>query len=104
MSCSRRPATCEAPHGRDKTPTAACRRVIYRLAMSRLSTHDESVAVVTGAEALALHDALNRMHVRDRERVIAGELSAEALHFIPAEMARNSVVRWTDAAVRRFKR
>jgi len=60
--------------------------------------------VVTGAEALALQDALNRMHVRDRERVIAGELTAEALHFIPAEMARNSVVRWTDAAVRRLKR
>jgi hypothetical protein len=44
------------------------------------------------------------MHIRDRERVIAGELPTVALHFIPAEMASSSVVRWTDTAVRRFKR
>jgi|CXWL01.1.fsa_nt_gi hypothetical protein len=59
---------------------------------------------VTGAEALALEQALRRMHLRDRERLVAGELPAEALLFIPAEMARNSVVRWTDARVRHFKR
>ena len=59
---------------------------------------------VTGAEALVLDEALKRMHIRDRERVIAGELPTVALHFIPAEMASSSVVRWTDTAVRRFKR
>ncbi len=56
------------------------------------------------AEAAVLLAAVDRSHARDRERVMAGELDARALHFIPAEMARNSTIRWTDAAVRRFKR
>ena len=49
-------------------------------------------------------EAIERMHERDRERVAAGEISAQDLHFIPAEMARKSVVVWTEAAVRRFRR
>ena len=54
--------------------------------------------------APGLREAIERMHVRDRERVAAGEISAADLHFIPAEMARTSVVVWTEAAVRRFRR
>ena len=55
----------------------------------------------TAAEFRAV---IERMHERDRERVAAGEISAQDLHFIPAEMARTSVVVWTEAAVRRFRR
>lgn len=51
-----------------------------------------------------LREAVERMHVRDRERVIAGEIAAEDLHFIPAETAKKSIVRWTAAAVRWFRR
>ncbi len=54
--------------------------------------------------AAGLREAIERMHERDRERVAAGEISAQDLHFIPAEMARTSVVVWTEAAVRRFRR
>lgn len=54
--------------------------------------------------AAGLREAIERMHERDRERVAAGEISAEDLHFIPAEMARKSVVAWTEAAVCRFRR
>ena len=54
--------------------------------------------------AAELREAIERMHERDRERVAAGEISAQDLHFIPAEMARRSVVVWTEAAVRRFRR
>lgn len=54
--------------------------------------------------AAGLGEAIKRMHERDRERVAAGEISAQDLHFIPAEMARTSVVIWTEAAVRRFRR
>lgn len=54
--------------------------------------------------AAGLGEAIKRMHERDRERVAAGEISGQDLHFIPAEMARTSVVIWTEAAVRRFRR
>ena len=54
--------------------------------------------------AAELREAIERMHERDRERVAAGEISAQDLHFIPVEMARTSVVVWTEAAVRRFRR
>lgn len=56
------------------------------------------------SRAAGLREAIERMHERDRERVAAGEISAQDLHFIPAEMARTSVVVWTEAAVRRFRR
>lgn len=56
------------------------------------------------SRAAELREAIERMHERDRERVAAGEISAQDLHFIPAEMARTSVVVWTEAAVRRFRR
>lgn len=65
---------------------------------------NSTTIVTTDAEAAAFQEAIARSHERDREQVIAGELEAGALHFIPAEMARNSTVRWTEAAVRRFKR
>ena len=53
--------------------------------------------------ASGLREAIERMHVRDRERMIAGEIVAEDLHFIPAEMAKRSTVLWTEAALRRFR-
>ncbi len=58
----------------------------------------------TDVGARALHEAVERMHLRDRERVTSGELTDADLHFIPAAMARRSIVRWTDAAVCRFRR
>lgn len=61
------------------------------------------IADIDGTTA-GLGEAIKRMHERDRERVAAGEINAEDLHFIPAEMARKSVVVWTEAAVRRFRR
>ena len=63
---------------------------------------DQSVDVES--TAAALREAVERSHVRDRERVIAGEIRAEDLHFIPVEVAKRSTVHWTDAAVRRFRR
>jgi hypothetical protein len=65
---------------------------------------DASTKVVTGAEAIALQEALARSHARDRDRVLSGDLKPEALHFIPAEMARNSTIHWPEEAVRRFRR
>ena len=55
--------------------------------------------VATGAEAIALLEAVERSHSRDRARVMAGELDARALHFIPAEMARNSTIRLSAASM-----
>ena len=60
-------------------------------------------ATIEGA-AVGLREEIERMHERDRERVAGGEINAQDLHFIPAEMARTSVVVWTEAAVRRFRR
>jgi hypothetical protein len=65
--------------------------------MSANSTDDKEDRAVTGAEAIALLEALARSHARDRERVKAGELKPSDLHFIPAEMARESAVRWPGA-------
>lgn len=47
--------------------------------------------------------ALQRMHARDRERVRSGEISAQDLHFIPADVARNSIVHWSAATTTRFR-
>jgi hypothetical protein len=60
--------------------------------------------LLSGDDFRTLADRLERMHVRDRERVIAGEIRAEDLHFIPPEMARRSIVRWTEAALRGLRR
>jgi hypothetical protein len=65
---------------------------------------DEGSDISTDAGARVLHEAVERMHLRDRERVSSGELADADLHFIPAAMARRSIVRWTDAAVCRFRR
>lgn len=54
--------------------------------------------------AAGLSKAIERMHERDRQRLAAGEITAEHLHLIPVEMAKRSVVIWTEAAVRRFRR
>jgi hypothetical protein len=59
---------------------------------------------VSGDDHSTLAERLERMHERDRERVIAGEIRAEDLHFIPPEMARRSIVRWTEAAFRGLRR
>lgn len=55
--------------------------------------------VAAGAEAIALLEAVERSHARDRARVMAGELDARALHFIPPEMARNSTIRLSAASM-----
>jgi hypothetical protein len=60
--------------------------------------------LLSGDHYRTLAERLERMHERDRERVIAGEIVAEDLHFIPPEMARRSIVRWTEAAFRGLRR
>lgn len=61
------------------------------------------IDALTGVEADAVHAALERMHVRDRERVAKGELSAADLHLIPALLARRSTLHLPAAAGTRFK-
>jgi len=56
---------------------------------------DTDVTNITGADALTLRDAVERMHVNDRKRVAAGEINAQDLHFMPAAMVRESVVDWS---------
>lgn len=59
---------------------------------------------LSGDDHRNLADRLERMCVHDRERVIAGEIAAEDLYLIPPEMARRSIVRWTEAAFRGLRR
>jgi 23S rRNA A2030 N6-methylase RlmJ len=66
-----------------------------------MSTSATKGSVVTGAQAAALVQALARAQVRDHDRVLAGELKPSDLFFIPAAMARESIVRWADADTRR---
>jgi hypothetical protein len=47
--------------------------------------------IVTGAEAIALLEAVARSHARDQERVKAGELKPSDLHFIPQNISNEGV-------------
>ena len=66
-----------------------------------MSTSATNSRVATGTEAAALVEALARSQARDHDRVLAGELKPSDLFFIPAAMARESIVRWADADTRR---
>lgn len=69
----------------------------------RDATAGKTADTLTGDAADAVHAALERMHVRDRERVSAGAIKASALHMIPAVSARTATIRWTRATTVRFK-
>lgn len=62
---------------------------------------DTKVKNITGAAALSVQAALERMHTIDRECVAAGKMVASDLHFLPAGMVRESVVDWSTFMRRR---